>query len=261
MKFSLVAILALILIDSACVPIRREMYVKTPNTNNLQEGEVYASYTQDPLYEYELRPNDVISIKVASSTASEFNFLSYQNDQQMGDIRGNDPLLSGFDIGTDGTIFMPVIGKIEVAGLSLDEAREKIRQILSEYLESPTVDIKLLSFRVTVIGEVENEQTFVVYNPRISLLDAIARAGGMTDFADPTLVKIVRNNISSLEVAYVNVLEEDLLTSPYYYLRPDDVVTVASVPSKNLQEYNLKYLQLLLSGLTAIGIFFNIFRN
>ena len=218
------------------------------------------TYAQTQNYQYHLRPNDVVSIKVASSTPSEFNFLSYQSDQQMGDARFNEPMLSGFDIGVDGTISLPVIGKVEVAGLTLEEARDKIRTVVAEYLESPTVDIKLLSFQVTVLGEVEQEGTFVVYNAKLSLLNALARAGGLTDFADPEKIKIVRDNIDSLEVVYVNVLEEDFLASPYYYLRPHDVVSVAGVPGKNLQEYNLTYLQIILSGLTAIGIFYRIFQ-
>lgn len=253
-------ILLLSFLAAACVPTRRETYIRAPESVQIEENQVISTYAQEQNYQYRLRPNDVISIKVASSTPSEFNFLSYQSDQQMGDTRFNDPLLSGFDIGVDGTIFLPVIGKVKVASLTLEEAREKIRTIVAEYLESPTVDIKLLSFQVTVLGEVEQEGTFVVYNAKLSLLNALARAGGLTDFADPEKIKIVRDNNNLLEVVYVNVLEEDFLASPYYYLRPNDVISVAGVPGKNFQEYNLTYLQIILSGLTAVGIFFRVFQ-
>ena len=248
------------LLITACVPLRRETYIRAPEGAVIEENQVVNTYQQRQDYEYRLRPNDIISIKVASSTPSEFNFLSYQNDQQMNDIRSSDPLLSGFNIGVDGTVLLPVIGKIEVAGLTIDEARNKIRETVAEYLETPTVDIKLLTFQVTVIGEVEQEGTFFVYNPKLSLLDAIGRAGGLTDYGDPTKVKIVRNNGGLLEVVYVNILEEDILASPYYYLRPDDVIAVAGVPGKNLQIYNLAYLQIILSSLTAVGIFYRIFQ-
>ena len=246
--------------STACVPIRRETYLRAPQSTNETEDQITGVYQQQSEYEYRLQPDDVISIKVASSTASEFNFLSYQSEQQMGDTRYNDPLLSGFDVGSDGTILLPVIGRVEVADLTLDEARNKIRQVVAEYLETPTVDVKLLSFQVTVLGEVESEGTFVVYNPKLSILDALGRAGGLTDFADPEKVKIVRHQGDSLKVAYVNVLEEDILASPYYYLRPNDVVAVAGVPGKNLREYNLSYFQIILSSLTAVGIFFRIFE-
>lgn len=261
MRPILSVVVGLWLLSAACIPTRRETYIRAPESVNIEDARnrVVTTYQQEEDYQYRLRPNDIISIRVASSTPSEFNFLSYQNDQEMDSYRANDPLLTGFDISVDGTIFLPVIGKIEVAGMTLDEAREKIREIVAEYLESPAVVLKLLSFQVTVLGEVEKEGTFVVYNPRLTVLDAIARAGGLTDFGDPETIKIVRNHVDSVEVAYVNVLEENIIASPYYYLRPDDIVSVGAVPGKNFQEYNLAYLQILLSSLTAVGIFFNIF--
>lgn len=253
-------VLSLCIFLSACAPTRRETYVRASKNSDTGSSYVVTPFQDEQDYQYQLRPNDIISIRVASSTASEFNFLSYQNEQQMGATTSNNPLLSGFEVEVDGTIFLPVIGKVEVAGLTLDEARSKIQSIVSELLESPTVEIKLLSFRVTVIGEVEKEGTLMVYYSKLSLLDAIAQAGGLTDFSDPETVKIIRNHNDSLEVAYVNILEEDFLTSPYYYLQPEDVVSVASVPSKNWLTYNIKYLQILVSGLGAFGIFYNIFQ-
>ena len=261
MRHFLSGVVIFFLLATACVPIRRETYIGVPDLSSIEENQVIGAYRQAQDYEYRLQPNDIVSVKVASSTASEFNFLSYQREQQMGDARFNDPLLSGFDIGPDGTILLPVIGKVDIAGLTLDHAREKVRLVVAEYLETPTVDIKLLSFQVTVLGEVEQEGTFVVYNPRLSILDALGRAGGLTDFGDPQKVKIVRHQGDSLEVVYVNVMEEDILASPYYFLRPNDVVAVPGVPGKNLQKYNLTYLQILLTGLTAVGVFFNVFQR
>lgn len=260
MKFNLSFVIIFLCI-SACAPTRRETYLRASKQSNLDSSYIVIPYQNEQEYEYQIRPNDIISIRVASSTASEFNFLNYQNEPQMGAISSNNPLLSGFEVEVDGTIFLPVIGKVGVAGLTLDEARNKIQVIVSELLESPTVEIKLLSFRVTVLGEVEKEGTFMVYYSKLSILDAIAQAGGLTDFSDPERVKIVRNHNDSLEVAYVNILEEEFLSSPYYYLQPDDVVAIASVPSKNWLAHNIKYLQILVSGLSAVGIFYNIFEN
>lgn len=259
MRFVLSIATALLLVGSACVPVRRESYVQASNPREVPDYGVTETFA-DQDYQYKLRVDDVIAVRVASSTPSEFNFFNYENEQQMGNQRYNDPLLSGFEIDPDGTILFPVIGKISIVGLTLNEARNKIQEIVNEYLESPVVDLKLLSFQVTVLGEVEKEGTFVVYNPELTVLDAIGRAGGLSDFADPTKVKIVRDDGDVIKVVYVNVLEETLLTSPYYYLQPNDVVSVASVPSKNFLQYNAKYLTILLSGLTAVGIFFNIFQ-
>ncbi len=261
MRLILFSFVALLLVSTACLPTQRESYIRSPDYDNIQRDKVLRTYPQTKNAQYQLRPNDVISIQVASSTDSQFNFLSYQNDQQMSNLRSNDPLLSGFDIGPDGTIFLPVIGKIEIAGLSIDEARDKIRGIIDDYLESPTVEIKLLNFQVSVLGEVEKEGSFVVYTPRLTILDALAQAGGITNFGNPELVKVVRNRVDTIEVAYVNVLEESVFASPYYYLQPNDIVTVGEFRGRNIQEHNIKYIQIALTAITAIGIFLNVFNN
>ena len=252
--------LVLCYLIASCVPTRPEMYIKAPKDRTIIPDEVSSTYQQLD-FQYELRPNDVVSIKVTSATPSEFDFLNYESANPRANLYFNEPLLAGYNIDADGTILLPVIGKIPVVGLTLTQARDTLQNIVDDYLESPTVDIRLLSFQFTILGEVAQEGTYFNYSDKLSILDAVARAGGMEDFADPRKVKIVRTHADSLEVVYVNMLEEDLLASPYYYLMPNDVVSVAQLPAKNWQLYNLSNLRLVLSSLTAVGIFFNIFDN
>ena len=259
MKHLPIWILILCYLIASCVPTRPEMYIRAPKDRTIIPDEISSTYQQLD-FQYELRPNDVVSIKVTSATDTEFDFLNYEAENRR-NLTFNEPLLSGYNIDADGTILLPVVGKIPVAGLTLTQARDTLQNIVDDYLESPTVDIRLLSFQFTILGEVAQEGTYFNYSDKLSILDAVARAGGMEDFADPRKVKIVRSHGDSLEVVYINMLEEDLLASPYYYLMPNDVVSVAQLPAKNWQLYNLANLRLVLSSLTAVGIFFNIFDN
>lgn len=240
----------------ACVPARKEIYLQKENEKDIIHNKIVSTYHRED-FQYFLRSDDVVSIKVTSATPSEFDFLNHPNDRSLTGFSSSDPLLSGFKIEDDGTISLPVLGKVEIAGLTISQAREKIQSIVSDYLESPTVDIKLLSFQFTILGEVEKEGEFTTYNPKISILDAIGKASGLTDFADRTKLKIIRTSGSNLEVAYVNVLEEDLLASPYYYLKPGDVITVPPLNAKNWRVNKAPNIGLVLSGLTALGIFMN----
>jgi polysaccharide export outer membrane protein len=249
-----------LLIFASCVPVKKEIYIRSDDHPRNPQQDVVTNTYQPEQYAYQLSTNDVISIKVASVTPSEFDILNTQTDRNLTGFSNRDPLLSGFSVEEDGTIFLPVIGKVEVAGLTIAEAREKIQDVVGDYLESPTVDIKLLSFNFTILGEVRQEGMYTTYNPKFSLLDAIGRAGGLTNYGDGSEVKIVRQQGEVLQVAYVNVMEEDVLASPYYYLKPGDVVTIPPLNAKNWQVNISENVGLILTGITALGIFLNVFN-
>lgn len=250
----------LILCVSACIPVRKEIFLKTEDHPKDPVLDVVTATYQPQNYEYQLSTNDVISIKVASVTPSEFDIINTQTDRNLTGFSNRDPLLSGFRVEEDGSVFLPIIGKVQVAGLNIPEAREKIEEIVSDYLESPTVDIKLLSFTFTMLGEVQDEGLYTTYNPKFSILDAVGSAGGLSDFGDGSRVKLVRYEGEILQVAYVDLMDEDLLSSPYFYLRPNDVVTVPPLRAKNWRNSTSSNVALILSAFTAVGIFLNVFN-
>lgn len=253
----LIFIFYVIILSYACVPVKKQIMLRSDNPVKEVNVDTIVSVYNINNQQYRLRNNDIISIKVSSATPSEFDILNYQSDKTLSGLVVNNPLLTGFNIEEDGTIFLPVIGKVEIAGLTLSEAREKIQTIVSDYLESPTVDIKLLSFQFTVLGEVQKEGIYTSYNPTISLMDALGYAGGLSEFADGTMVKIVRQKEQQLEVAYVDIMDEEIMRSPYFYVRPNDLVTVPPLKAKNFRLNSAANISLIVSGITAVGIFLN----
>ena len=249
----LISILAI-----ACVPTRKEVYLQ--GEDGVEDEVAYNQAVRDfnaPEFTYELKPDDVISIKVSSTTPNQFDFFNQQSDRSLGGFNPNDPLLSGFKIEEDGTIPLPVVGEVEVAGLTIPQARAKIQEIVSQYLDSPTVDVKLLSFQYTVLGEVVNQGRFTTYNPKLNILEAIGQAGGFSDFAKRSHIKVVRKTGDEINIAFVNVLDDDILESPYYYLQPGDIVTVPPLPAKNWRSNNLANIGILFSGISSVAILLN----
>lgn len=251
-------ILFLLFFFASCVPAQKEVLLqgKEGTKGEVKLNTPVRSFKAEK-YIYRLRPDDIISIKVSSTTPSEFDFFNQQTDRSLSGFNPRDPLLSGFKIEEDGTIPLPVVGQVEVADLTLEQARAKVEEIVEQYLDSPTVDIKLLSFQFTVLGEVQTEGRYTTYNPKLNILEALGEAGGFADYADRSRIKIVRRDINEIEIAYVNVLEDDLLSSPYYYLQPNDIITVAPLEAKNWRTNNLANVGILFSGISSVALLLN----
>lgn len=240
----------------ACVPTSKEVLLQ--GEQNRKDAPINQSVSEYNTreYVYRLRPEDVISITIKSLTDSEFDFFNTQSERTVGGFVPRDPLLTGFQVEKDGTIPLPVVGKVEVEGLTVEEARAKIEGIVDQYLDSPTVDLKLLSFQYTLLGEVQNEGRYTTYNPRLNILEALGEAGGFLDFADRSRIQIVRRNKENVEIAYVNVLRDDLIQSPYYHLQPHDIITVAPLEAKNWRLNNVANIGIIFSGISALTLLF-----
>jgi len=208
-------------------------------------------------YDYRLQPEDQVEVRFESLTPKEFDFLNNTIQSSATTPSGNLQLI-GKLIDPEGTIPFPFIGKVPLAGKTLFEAERFLQGIADEYLDSPIVRIRLLNFRITVLGEVLKEGTIPLANNRVSLLEAIGTAGGLTDFAARDKVKIVRQHNDKASVQYINLLDEKLMTSPFYYVHPNDIIIVPPVKARPFLKYsqqNLTFLVTILNlGLIILTI-------
>lgn len=227
------AILLLVFVTS-CITKKELAYMQNTNLKEYTPTNFNTTYNL-----YRLQPNDVISIKILSSQAElseAYNQISAGSG--FGLVQGGSLYLSGYSIDVDGNVALPNVGKIKVGGLTSAEATELIQSRVSRYITDATAVVKLLSFKISVIGEVRNPGHFYVYNEQANLFEGLAMAGDLNTAANRQNIKLVRQKQGSSEIILLDLTDPDIIKSPYYYLQPNDVVYVEP-RSKFLRRENL----------------------
>ena len=137
------------------------------------------------------------------------------------------PTVQTYIVDNTGTVNYPVIGRIPLAGLTKSQAIDRIRELVSDYIKDPVVNIKIMSFKVTVLGEVLKPGTIPVSQEKISILDAIGAVGDFTIYGNRQNVLLIReNNDGSVSQYRVDLTLSNLFNSPYYYLQQNDKIYV-----------------------------------
>ena len=168
--------------------------------------------------------------------------------------------LQTYIVGHDGTINFPVIGRIPLAGLTKSQAIEQIRQSVSNHIKDPVINMKIISFNVTVLGEVLKPGTIPVTQERVSVLDAIGAVGDLTIYGDRKNVLLIReNNAGDLDHIRLDLTSSELFTSPYYYLQQNDKIIVEPNSTKQMESkyspansYKLSIYSMIFSALSVI---------
>lgn len=193
--------------------------------------------------EYQLQPRDILSIQVSSFKPQITNFF---NNERTG----------MFLVQENGYIYMPVLDSIRVGGLTLEQARKNLRDAIREFANDAYVSVNLLSFNITILGEVALPGVKNIPRDRITILEVVGLAGDVTEFGDRKKVKIIRKTNQGLKIALVDLTNENILTSEYFYVVPGDVVYVQPVKEKTLT-FNIRQLSLVV-GFAAIAGLVNI---
>lgn len=230
---------------------------KDVNISDLPKDTILRTYAVDT-FQYKVQPNDVLSIRFQSLSNAAFDFFSSNTSAQLLNINPTAVAFAGELVDERGEIPFPVIGKVKVAGLTIFEIQEMLKSIASEYVESPIVKVRLLNFRITVLGEVNREGTVVLVNNRVSMLEAIGLAGGLGELADRENIKLIRQRGGRTEVQYINLLEEDFFNSPNYYVYQNDVLIVPPLNQRPFRRYFGTNLSLVVSTISLLLLALNL---
>ena len=171
--------------------------------------------------ETKIKVDDLLTINVAAldpEASIPFNLMESP-------IGGMGRPLS-YLVDADGELNFPVLGKIKVAGLTTKELTDTLGEKLSKFIINPVVNIRLINFRVTVLGEVKAPGMYTIPNERISILEAIGMAGDLTIQGKRSSVLLIREQEGKRVKIPINLTSEHLLNSPYYYLAQNDVIYI-----------------------------------
>ena len=211
--------------------------------------------------DYILKPNDNLYVNIRSTNDEITKLFNFNNTSQGGGSQSyTDPsgqYIYGNLVDKDGTITLPVLGEIKVAGLTQSEAQAKVQLKANDYLKEATVKLKLLNFKVTILGEVKSPGIFYVFDNRLNVLDAVSRAGGFTDMAMLNTVLVMRKTSAGTKSYRLNFKNKNLLSQPAYYLQPEDVVYAEPSRMKSLQ-LNFTTISMILSTVTFFMVILKI---
>ncbi len=206
----------------------------------LQNPEIVNQYADTlSLYDAKIMPKDLLSITVNTSdpqASAPFN-LTVQTpiNTALANINTTtQPTLQQYLVSNKGEIDFPIIGRLKVVGLTKNQAEDLIRDSLRPYLkEVPIVTVRMANYQISVLGEVARPGTFTVSNEKVNILQALAMAGDMTVYGVRDNVKLVREEITGKrEIITIDLNRSDLVLSPYYYLRQNDIIYVSPNKTK-----------------------------
>lgn len=176
-----------------------------------------------------IKKGDILSVQVSSlnsEASAYFNPTAVADGN--GTVSSTNPLArtSGYLVDTDGTIKLPLVGQLTVVNLTNAKAGDLIRSKLTTYLKEPTVNVRNLNFRISVLGEVTRPSLFTIPNEQITLPEALGLAGDLTIYGRRNNILIVREEGNQRVFARVDLTRRDAFRSPYYSLHPNDVIYV-----------------------------------
>ncbi len=223
--------------SNSCISKRNLTYFQsldTSRTNNIKNDQ--------PVYKLQTR--DVISIRIKTLDTKTSEYFNVFPNNQFQQINPAALYVNGYSIDNDGNITLPEIGDIQVVDLTIKEAQTKIQAKLTDFVANASILVKLVSFKITLLGEVANPGYYFVYNDKANILEGLGLAGDLTDNGQRDNITLIRQIPGGSKTVLLNLKDPALLASPYFYLMPNDVIYVQPLKAK-LDRGNLNTLSVL----------------
>lgn len=250
-------IFSIVLLFSSCVSQRNVEYLRDKSK---QSGDVKAFYDAK-VPDYKLKPKDELFIQIKSlddPSTNVFQQLGVQETGSMSFIQPYGASLMSYSIDKNGFIQLPVLGNIQVENKSVPEVSAILQDSLENILSQPTVTVKLVNRFVSVLGEVQRPGHFSYSQEKLTVFDALGLAGDITEYGDRNDVILTRNENNRNLRINIDLTSSELMTSEYYYIRPNDMVYVKPMRKKFWGMRQFPF-QILLSTLSTGILFYTVF--
>lgn len=221
------------LIMTSCVPVEQLIYLQ--ETELATEKEVFTHSFDD----YQLQASDILDVKI-SSMNPEVNAIfnstsigSMQMAQASTQSGGDLYYMTGYTLSSEGLIDIPFVGEIQVLGMTLDEAHVAIDKKVKELFTNYHLQVKLGGVRFSTLGEFNRPGKHVVMQNRVTILEAIALSGDLSQVANRESVKLIRQHPGGTQIHTLNLLDQSIVESPFYFIQPNDVIYVEPLPQRS----------------------------
>lgn len=201
-----------------------------------------------------IQPEDILSINVASLNTEASAVFNY-NLTSFSTPNSQDNTSTGYIVDQKGEIHFPVLGSIKVAGYTTFQLREQIRSKLLSYLKEPVVNIRLLNFKISVMGDVLHPGVYQIQNERVTITEALSMAGDLNITAKRNNVLLIREQDGHREYIPMDLTSKNLFQSSFYYLKNNDVIYVQPDRARfGTADRNYRNISLLLSAASIAAI-------
>lgn len=253
-KKSKILLLVLLVTFSACVTNKHATYLQV-----YEESEYSGEYV--PPKNYLIQPNDNLYIRVTTLDpryAVIFNAMGEGGYMQADEASVN---LLSYPVELDGSVDLPYVGSIEVAGKTLPEAKKTIKLVLDEYVTDASLTVKLVNNYVSILGEIRNPGMYPIYKERLNIYQALAMAGDVADYSDRYELSIIRQSPEGSIVKEFNITDRNIIDSEFYYVLPNDVIYVKPLKGRFFAINTAPYTFALTTITAAISLFVLIQNN
>ena len=233
MKNPIIGLIAALffLATTSCVPTKKMIYLQP------EEGKTTETFKYDRR-EYKLQVNDILDVQIRSMNP-EINALfspgSAMNQNMQAGVQSGGDLyyMTGYSVNEEGVIELPFVGEINVQGQTLEEAKASINSEVSKMFKSFHLQVKLGGIRYSALGEFRNPGKKVILQNQATIFEAIAASGDLTQVANRNEVRLIRQYPDGTKIHTINLLDQSIISSPYYFIQPNDVLYAEPLPQKS----------------------------
>lgn len=209
---------------SSCATKESIVYFQDDVEKDEQKDAQNAS--QNISFNYEnvtIHTNDILKVSVS---ALDMTSIAAFHSVNINAIQEEQLLLEGFKVDENGNINLPLVGEVNVLGLTTIQASLLIQRELSKSIIDPIVNINFLNFRFTILGEVKNPGTFTVYDPKINIIQALGLAGDITITGKRDNIKLIREIDGTVTTTIIDITKLDFISSDVYFLKRNDIIYI-----------------------------------
>jgi len=229
--FNLV-ILSLVLASTSCVSRKQLTYLQTDQETDSLTFQLQRS-------DYRLQVNDIVNVDIRSLNEEAnrlFNSGEGQQNQNM-NMQGGDLIfyLRGYSVDNQGNISLPVIGDLNVVGMTVKELRDSLDTRLLEYFQDNSAfsRVQLAGIRYAVVGDVARPGKYVIYQNQASVFEALSLAGDITLVGDRREVQIIRQYPEGVKLYQLDLTNSSVVNDPRYFIQPNDIINVKPLNVKS----------------------------